>query len=263
MIIDTGERELPPVLCLHSLFLDPRAFDDLISAGAGRFRFIAPEFLGQGSRTDAATSTVTMDACADDVLGLVDQLGVKRLSIVAQSMGGDVAIRIAARRPALVERLVLMGSSARSEPADQWQRFDAFVQDIERDGFTGEIVDIVKSILFAQTALADPDHHLIHDVWTKRLQDLSPNLAHAARGVVERTDAVELLSAIAAETLVISGMQDHARPPEWSDEMFTRIPRAELWRLKPAGHSPMIEVPEVVVPAVLQFLDRARAGTTA
>src|SRR5690606_1400296 len=133
-----------------------------------------------------------------------------------------------------------------------------FVQDIERDGFTGEIVDIVKSILFAQTALADPDHHLIHDVWTKRLQDLSPNLAHAARGVVERTDAVELLSAIAAETLVISGMQDHARPPEWSDEMFTRIFCAELWRLKPAGHSPMIEVPEVVVPAVLQFLDRAR-----
>lgn len=256
MFIDTGETHLHPVLCLHSLFLDPRAFDGLVAAGAGRFRFIAPEFLGQGSRVGEAAVTITMDACADDVLALVDRLGITRLSIVAQSMGGDVAVRIAARRPELVEKLILMGSSARSEPVDQSERFGAFVDAIERDGFTPEIVDVVKSILFAETALADPGHDLIHEVWGTRLGELSPGLAHAARGVVERADAVDLLPRITAQSLVISGVQDHARPPEWSDELFELIPDAELWRLKPAGHSPMIEVPSLVVSAVLEFLAR-------
>ena len=73
-IIDTAETDLDAVLCLHSLFLSPRMFDDLIAAGAGRYRFIAPEFLGQESRVDGATSrVVTMEEATEDVWRIVDR----------------------------------------------------------------------------------------------------------------------------------------------------------------------------------------------
>ncbi|SDG01321.1 3-oxoadipate enol-lactonase [Sinosporangium album] len=254
MTIDTGEPHLSPVLCLHSLFLDPRAFDGLAAAGAGRFRFIAPEFLGQAGRLDEVDATVTMDQCTDDVLALVDRLGLTSVSIVGQSMGGDVAVRIAARRPDLVGRLVLMGSSARAETDEHLDLFGAFVDRFEREGFTPEVVDFVKGILFAATVLNDPARSDIHETWTKRLGELSPRLAHAARGVVQREDALALLPLITARTLIISGTQDQARPPAWSDEMFDAIPNAELWRIKTAGHSPCLEAPDAVIPRVLEFL---------
>ncbi|MGX7728004.1 alpha/beta fold hydrolase [Rhodococcus sp. 2H158] len=256
MTFDTGEPHLRPVLCLHSLFLDPRSFDGLAAAGAGQFRFIAPEFLGQVSRLDEVDSTVTMDQCSDDVLALVDRLGLRRLSIVGQSMGGDVAVRIASRRPDLVDELVLMGSSARGESVEHLEEFGAFVDMFERDGFTAEVVEIVKSILFAASVLDDSERRDVHDTWTRRLGELSPKLAHAARGVVQRESAVALLPQITASTLVISGIQDHARPPAWSDEMFEAIPNAELWRIKNAGHSPLLEDPDIVIPRILEFLSR-------
>lgn len=258
MTFDTGEPHLSPVLCLHSLFLDPRSFDGLAAAGAGQFRFIAPEFLGQVDRVDEVDSTVTMDQCSDDVLALIDRLGLRRLSIVGQSMGGDVAVRIASRRPDLVDKLVLMGSSARGETVEHLDEFGAFADMIERDGFTGEVVEIVKNILFAASVLDDPARQDVHEVWTRRLGELSPKLAHAARGVVQRESAVTLLPRITASTLVVSGTQDHARPPAWSDEMFDAIPDAELWRIKSAGHSPLIEDPDLVIPHVLEFLSSPR-----
>ncbi|WP_067805967.1 alpha/beta fold hydrolase [Actinomadura formosensis] len=259
MTIDTGESQLSPVLCLHSLFLDPRSFDGLVAAGAGRFRFIAPEFPGQAGRLDEADATVTMDQCADDVLALVDRLGLTSVSIVGQSMGGDVAVRIAARRPELVGKLVLMGSSAGAETDENRDLFGAFVDRFEREGFTPEVVDFVKGILFAATVLNDPARSDIHETWTRRLGELSPRLAHAARGVVQRESALALLPLITARTLIISGTQDRARPPAWSDEMFEAIANAELWRIKTAGHSPCLEDPDAVIPRVLEFL--ARRGT--
>lgn len=253
-INDTGEPDLRAVLCLHSLFLDPRSFDRLREAGKGQFRFITPEFPGQAGRLDEVSDTVTMDQCTDDALALIDRLGLSELSIVAQSMGGDVAVRIASRRPRLVDRLVLMGSSARAEPAGQLAEFDEFTNLIERDGFTPENVEILKNILFAATVLSDSERRDIHDTWASRFGELSPKLHHAMRGVVHRESTVDLLPSITAPTLVISGTQDHARPPAWSDELFDGIPDAELWRTKVAGHSPLLEAPEIVITRVLEFL---------
>ena len=97
-VADTGEVDLPVVVCLHSLFIDHTMFDELVAAAAGRFRMVRPDFRGQGANPDA-TELVTMDQCADDILDLLDRLGLERVHVVAQSMGGDVAVRVAARRP--------------------------------------------------------------------------------------------------------------------------------------------------------------------
>ena len=121
-VADTGEVDLPVVLCLHSLFIDHTMFDELVAAAAGRFRMVRPDFRGQGANPDAR-ELVTMDQCADDTLDLLDRLGLERVHVVAQSMGGDVAVRVAARRPAVVDRMVLLGSSAREEPPEHLEAF--------------------------------------------------------------------------------------------------------------------------------------------
>ncbi|MET0821435.1 MAG: alpha/beta fold hydrolase [Aeromicrobium sp.] len=252
-VADTGESDLPVVLCLHSLFLDHTMFDAFAQAASGRMRVVRPDFRGQG-RSEDATSTVTMDDCADDVLRLVDDLGLDRVHVVAQSMGGDVAVRVAARRPGLVDRMVLLGSSAREEPPEHLEAFRPIVDEVARHGFAGELLETTMQIMFGETVRADPDRAALLAPWREHIAALSPGLSHAVRGVVERPSAVDLLPSITATTLVVSGGEDAARPPDWSAELVEHIPDAELWSLPTTGHSVILEQPDVVIPRVVAFL---------
>ena len=76
------------------------------AAARGRFRTVVPDFRGQGQTPGDGSPVISMDQCADDVERLLDDLQLDRVHVVAQSMGGDVAIRLAARRPAGVALLV-------------------------------------------------------------------------------------------------------------------------------------------------------------
>lgn len=255
-VADTGEADLPVVLCLHSLFLDQSMFNDLTKAANGRFRMVRPDFRGQGANPDAS-ELVSMDQCANDVLALIERLGLDRVHVVAQSMGGDVAVRVTARRPDLVDRLVLLGSSAREEPAENLAAFGPIADEVERTGFVGEILETTMQIMFGETIRTDPSRTDIVANWRGRIAALSPGLAHAVRGVVERPSAVAMLPDVLATTLVVSGGEDLARPPAWSEELVELIPDAELWSLPRTGHSVILEQPDLVGNRVLNFLGGA------
>lgn len=259
-VADTGEADLPTVVCLHSLFLDHTMFDGLVAASEGRFRMVRPDFRGQGANPDA-TELVSMDQCADDILELLDDLDAGPVHLVAQSMGGDVAIRVAARRPGAVDRLALLGTSAREEPAEHLEAFGPLADQIERDGVSGDTLEMVHQIMFGETARNDPARAEDLAEWRAHFAALSPGVAHPSRGVVQRPSAVDLLPQITARTLVISGGEDGARPPEWSQELVDGIFDAELMTLPDAGHSVILEQPAKVIEQVLSFLGDV-TGTT-
>lgn len=255
-VADSGERDLPVVLCLHSLFLDHTMFDAFADAAQGRFRVVRPDFRGQG-RSPAADATVSMDECADDVLDVVDALGLTRVNVVAQSMGGDVAARVAARRPDLVERLVLLGSSVRAEPPEQLEAFRPIADEVERAGFQGDLLEMIMQIMLGETCRHDPERAALVEESRAAFAALPPALVHAVRGVVERPSAVDLLPSITAETLVVSGGEDIARPPEWSQEVVDGVQHGELWSLPDVGHSVILEQPDLVIDRVMEFLSTA------
>ena len=72
-------------------------------------------------------------------------------------------------------------------------------------------------------------------------------------GVVRRRSAVEFLPDIVAPTLIVSGEECLARPPDWAREMAQGLPNNRLWMLPKIGHSPLLEAPETVVPEILAF----------
>lgn len=252
-VADSGETDLPVVLCLHSLFLDHTMFDAFTAAAAGRFRVVRPDFRGQGANPDA-TELVSMDDCADDVLELLDRLSLDRVHIVAQSMGGDVAVRVAARRPGAVVKLVLLGSSAREEPAEHLEAFRPIADEVARNGFAGELLETTMQIMFGEAIRADAARADLIAPWRAHIASLSPGLVHAIRGVVERPSAVDQLPRVTAKTLVVSGGEDGARPPAWSQELADQIPDAELWSLPTTGHSVILEMPDLVIDRVVSFL---------
>ena len=73
--------------------------------------------------------------------------------------------------------------------------------------------------------------------------------------MIERDSVVDLLPEIRVPVLVVSGLEDLPRPPEWAEEVANSLPNAELWQLPKVGHSPTLEAPEIVLPRILKFLE--------
>jgi 3-oxoadipate enol-lactonase len=254
---DTGEPDLPSILCLHSLFLDGSMFDALIAAAAGRFRIIRPDFRGQGSSAPAMESSVSMECCAEDMNALIDLLGVAPVSLIGASMGGDVAIRMLASRPELFSSMVLMGSSARGEPDDQKAHFTDLLDRTAEVGFSGDDLELMMSIMFGATTRAKPEAQAMLAHWGARIGQLPPSVWPAMYGVVDRQSVVSLLPRIAVPTLVYSSEDDVARPTEWSQEVSNGISGAQLMPLPGVGHSPILEAPGTVIPQTLDFIAQA------
>lgn len=252
---DTGEADLPTLLCLHSCFLDGTMFDGLAKAVEGKYRIIRPDFRGQGKSSIENVDIISMDQCAEDIKALIDALGLKDINVVAQSMGGDVAFRLIAPNQSLFQSLVVAGSSACGEPPEQGARFAQWVVDAGNEGFTGEVLDLTMEVMFGKTTRNDPTKAPLIDFWQQRIAALPKSLRPAMKGVMHRETSVPLLSSIQIPVLIINGEEDMPRPPAWSDEMQRELPNATLVRLSKIGHSPTLEAPEKVLPLILWFFN--------
>jgi pimeloyl-ACP methyl ester carboxylesterase len=97
-----------PVLCLHGLTRNSRDFEDLGPVLAARHRVLAPDFRGRGrSQHDPDWRRYHPATYADDVVRLLDLLGIPRVAIIGTSLGGIVAMTLARRDPGRVAGVVL------------------------------------------------------------------------------------------------------------------------------------------------------------
>ncbi|MCQ4079124.1 alpha/beta fold hydrolase [Streptomyces sp. RB6PN25] len=77
---------------------------------AQHFRVIAPDMVGFGYTERPADVTYDLSTWINQLVGFLDAMDLPRVSLVGNSFGGAIALRVAARYPDRVERLVLMGS---------------------------------------------------------------------------------------------------------------------------------------------------------
>ena len=255
---DTAEPDLPVVLALHSLFLDNRMFDGFVEAAAGRYRVVRPEYRGQGRSAPATTDLIDMDQVADDFVELIEKLGLEDINLLMQSMGGDVGFRLLHKLQGRFRAAVAMGSSVRNEPPDQLEEFRKWVDDACTGGFQGETLKMTTEIMFGETTRNDPSKQPVVELWRDRMSRLPLSLRPAMSGVIERGNALPLLPEIDVPTLIFSGDEDHARPPAWAQEMHDALPHSKLVSMKGVGHSPILEVPETIIPQILDFFDDPR-----
>jgi pimeloyl-ACP methyl ester carboxylesterase len=98
----------PVVLCLHGLMRNSRDFGELAAHLAARHRVIVPDMRGRGlSARDPNFNNYQIPVYLQDVLTLLAGLGAARVTIIGTSMGGLMAMLLAATQPKLVSRIVL------------------------------------------------------------------------------------------------------------------------------------------------------------
>ena len=108
----------PTVLCLHGLLRNSRDFEELAPHLAERYRVIVPDVRGRGfSERDPDPAHYEIPVYLQDLEPLLGGLGVERTAVIGTSMGGLMAMVLAASRPNLVTRIVLNDVGPEVDPA--------------------------------------------------------------------------------------------------------------------------------------------------
>jgi len=173
-----------PVTLLHGFTQSGRSWRELISRMPEGWMWIVPDLRGHGETQAPHGAPCSMAACTTDLEKLWDELGVQRTHLVGYSMGGRLALHVAARRPGRVLSVLTIGAHAGlDEDAREGRRRgdDALAARIERDGLE-PFVDYWGSLsLFAGLQQRGPAY--VAHVRAERLQNHVAGLACSLRGM--------------------------------------------------------------------------------
>lgn len=236
----------------HGLLWSTELFAPQIAALRARYRCIAWDHRGQGDSASDHRECIGMELLAQDAIALLAKLVIGPVHFVGLSMGGFIAMRIAARRPELIAKLILIETTMDSEPIENVPRYRLLAR-VTRAIGPRIIAKRVAPIMFGRSILADASratelrHYL--SVMTSRR-----DIWRAVNGVIDRAGISDEVARIVAPTLVIVGDEDVATTPAKAEQLANAIGRARLVRVSGAGHSSTVEAPGAVTAALEAFL---------
>ena len=235
---DTGGPG-PAVVLSHSLFFDRTMFAAQVAEFGRHYRVVTYDHRGQGD--SARSSFVDMDTLAADAAALITALDLGPAHVVGNSMGGFVALRLAARRPELVRSAVVLSSSADEE--EQVENFQALLEYARTAGIP-ETTDALLYIMFGDTTITS--RVALRERWRRHFAALDDSILVAAEAVVHRKAVLGELVGCTVPLLVLSGAEDHAYGPELSRRIADTAANAQHVTIRGAGHSLAVEHPVVV-----------------
>lgn len=247
-----------PVLFLHGFLFDGRQYAAQVAALRDAYRCITLDFRGQG-RSAPARRGYRIEQQTADVLAVIRRLDLARVHLVGLSMGGFVAMRVAAREAGLLRSLALINTSAAAHARGKFPkqlvlagvaRVAGVSLPLVRSGIEGE--------MYGEAFRNDPARAAEREVWRQRWERADRSaLVKTLLGFMVRADVRGELGRITAPTLVIGGGADSSLPPRFSREIHSLIAGSRLVELPGVGHSSPVEDPVGVTRALEQFLDEA------
>ena len=241
--LDTKPKEpdtSPVVLFIHgSPMAASHVFPGLIQELPNTWRVLAPDLPGFGTSTQAIPD-YSIKAHARYVLQFMDNLSIKRAHLVAYSMGGGVAIHLAAEAPERVVSLALLSSIG--------------VQELELLGD----YHLNRALHGTQLAILWLfQEGTPHFGWL----DHFPLNTNYARNFYETDQRPlrQLMRQVQQPTLIWHGNTDTLVPAVAAQEHYRLIPQSEL-RLFEGGHLLMFERPDLVVTTVSEFVSKVESG---
>ncbi len=243
-----GPPDAPVLVLANSLGTSMAMWDPQVSTLAQRFRVVRFEHRGHGGSGPAPAGPYRIADLGEDVVSLLDHIGVERASICGVSLGGMVAMWLAAHRPARVDSIVLACTAAELGPPESWQERAATV----RAASPSVLLDGLMGRWFTAGYLdRDPE------IGATVASMLASADAEGYAGCCEAIGAMDQrgdLARIAAPTLVIAGADDPVTPPAAAFELQAAIPGAALCVLASAAHLANIEQAERFTAAVVDHL---------
>jgi 3-oxoadipate enol-lactonase len=241
----------PTVLMLHGVGGGHLAFAPQVEALASQgYRAVAWDMPGYGH--SAPIEPYTFKGLAQSCITLIESLKCGEVVLVGHSMGGMVAQEVVARRPELVAKLVLHGTSPSfGKPDGEWQR--EFIAQrtapLDEGRSMAELAEVLVPQMVGPGSLPEGVRLATHCMGL-----VPPATYRRALECMVTFDRRSNLPNIQVPTLVVAGQYDRNAPPAMMKKMADAIPGSTFLEMKGVGHLQNLEAPEDFDGVLLNFL---------
>ena len=238
-----------PVLFVHGFPFDRTMWRHQLAA-LTRWKRIAPDLRGAGASTPAAAQDgYSIARYADDLVAILDALGVREAVVCGLSLGGYVVFELVRRHADRVKAVLLVDTKPDADAPDAKRERDKLAALVEREGPDPLVSRLLPTLLgqHTQPEVAEQVREMARR-WSV------PGLVGALRALRDRPDSTATLRRIRVPALVLVGSEDQIAPPAGAQEMAARIPNAQFQVVPAAGHLAPLEQPLVTTRLIADFL---------
>lgn len=258
---DEGARSsaAPVILLVHGSSSTMKTWDAMVPLLKRKYRVIRYDIPGMGLSSDVPDAAIGAVQPADIAEELLRQLKVAKVTVIGVSSGGTLGSFLAAKRPDLVERLII--SNAPSDPVDtshmvptaEWARAQA---EAKETGFQDQFFWDQFLTYFAG------DGRRIDAATRRHFYDFNRRVPHKnfiamIAKVADAPKARAAMAAVKAPTLLIWGSSDQLLPASAGRTLrdYLTGTDAGIVYLPDVGHFPPIEVPERFTRIALAWIE--------
>jgi pimeloyl-ACP methyl ester carboxylesterase len=257
---DEGPRTDPvPIVLLHGTSASLHTWEGWARALKDQRRVIRMDLPGFALTGPNRQDDYSIDTYVLFVRAFLDKLGLERVVLGGNSLGGQIAWATAAKMPERVQRLILVDASGYPLDSIKDQRVPIGFRLMGIPGLRllaqhtlprGVIESSVRNV-YGDPSKVTPE---LIDLYADMTRREGNRRALARRFEQGYTGDVTQLAKIKAPTLILWGSKDRLLPPEWGQRFAHDIPNAKLVMLEGLGHVPQEEDPARSVAEVRRFL---------
>ncbi len=243
----TEEKGAPVVVFANSLGTDLRIWDGVLEQLGETVQSLCYDKRGHGL-SDAPSAPYTIDDHISDLTGLLEREKIQNAVICGVSVGGMIALGLAARKPEVVRGLVLCDTAHKIGSNELWNQRIAQIQQHGIEGIADPVIERWFSEAFRRTqreAVA---------AWRNMLVRTSVDGYIGTCTALRDADLTIAAQNLDLPVCCLAGSEDGATPPDLVQSMSDLIPASRFQMVDGAGHLPCIEAPNEVAAAVADMV---------
>ena len=243
----SGPSEALAVVFSNSLGTDLRIWDDVLDHLGGGIQSLCYDKRGHGL-SDAPPPPYTIDDHIGDLAGLLEHEGIRKAVICGESVGGMIALGMAARKPEDVRALILCDTAHKIGSDELWNERIDLIQQHGIESIADAILERWFSAAFRrakQPAVAG---------WRNMLVRTPVDGYVGTCAAVRDADLTLAARALNLPVRCLAGSEDGATPPGLVQSMSDLIPESRFQVVAGAGHLPCIEAPHEIATVIAEVI---------
>ncbi len=245
-----------PLIMLHGWSMSSIVFAEVAEALAGDFRLLCPDLPGHGQSDPSSSSDFR--SFANAISEWASKIDVGSVDLLGWSLGGQVAMQIAADHLLLLRKLLLIATTPRFCQADNWSNglLETQVRALDRNmgrAYEKTLGDFFV-LQFVGEQMSKERYRKILQFAVRSGRLPEPDVARAALQALGNGDQRELLKKIHQPVLVMHGELDQIIPLAAGEYLCQQLPNAQFSRIPGVGHAPFFSSLKLCVEQWRNFL---------
>lgn len=242
----SGPESAPCLVLVHSLGTSRTLWDGVVTALGARFRIVRFDLRGHGASAVPAGDYTTA-RLGQDVLSVLDGLGIQRAHVAGCSIGGQVVLWLGIHAPTRMSRLVVLNSGARLQDEAFWNGRMATVR---AEGVHAVADGVITRWFSAAFQQREPQ---VVAAYRAQLAATAVDGYVGCCAALRDSDLRDDCARITAPMLVVAGQHDTSTPPALAHWLGEHVPGAQVLEVDAAHLSP-VELPSELAGRLQMFL---------